>query len=263
VRGGRETCDRGAVLVGAMNNPARPLEEEVARIAAAGFDFVDLTLEPPRAWPLDGERVARLLAEHGLGVVGHTAPYLPIASPFAELREQAHALLARAFATAAAAGATVVNVHPDGMSPVFARDEVRRRNSDAIAVLADAAAEHGLELMVENLWRFGTADDLAAIFDAAPGARFHLDIGHAHLAGSLSELATRFSDRLVHVHVHDNFGNADVHLPLGAGTVPWADVVAALHAAGYDGTVTIEVVAPAYVERSRELWLEWWRADAA
>ena len=243
-----------------MNDPAHPLEDEIAGIAALGFDFVDLTFEPPRAWPAEGAAVARALAEHGLGIVAHTAPSLPIASPFPELRAQAHALLGRAFEEAAAAGASLVNVHPDALGPVFARADVRRRNGEAVAALAEAAAAVGLELMVENLWRFGTVEDMAAVFATAPAARFHLDVGHAHLAGALPELATRFADRLVHVHVHDNDGTADLHLPLGAGSVPWPDAVAALRGVAYDGTVTIEVFGREELARSRDLWLEWWRA---
>ena len=61
------------MLVGAMNNPARALEEELRRIAAAGFDVADVTLEPPGAWPCDGAALGALLAELGLMGVGHTA----------------------------------------------------------------------------------------------------------------------------------------------------------------------------------------------
>ena len=250
-----------------MNNPARPLEEEVARIADAGFEFVDLTLEPPQAWPIDAERATAALGEHGLGVVGHTAYYLPIASPFPELREQAHAILVRSFDVFAATGATAVNVHPDPLNRLFAAEDVRARNADALAALAEEARRRGLSLMVENLGRsFSHPVDLEPLLAASPALGFHLDVGHAHLARARDEpnraldLISRFGGRLAHVHVHDNNGVDDLHLPLGAGSVPWSEVVAALKSSGYDGTVTVEVFAPPYLERSRELWLEWWNA---
>ena len=44
-----------------------------------------------------------------------------------------------------------------------------------------------------------------------------------------------------HVHLHDNDGRSDLHLPPGAGTIDWAAVVLALKDAGYDGTITLEV----------------------
>src|SRR5215210_5064277 len=95
-----------------MNHPARPLPEQLALIAAQGFAFVDLTAEPPGAWPLDGAAVARALDDAGLGVVGHTPWYLPLGSPLAELRAASRTVLGACFDELAAAGARLVNVHP-------------------------------------------------------------------------------------------------------------------------------------------------------
>jgi sugar phosphate isomerase/epimerase len=252
--------------VGAMNDPARPLAEEVARIAAAECEFIDLTLEPPQAWPPDLATVSRLLETHGLGVVGHTAPYVPHASPFAELREAAHAVLRAAFAAFAALGAELVNVHPSPLPSVFTREESVARNAASLASLADDAERAGLRLMVEMFGRsFTTVPELEPLFAASPSLGFHLDAGHANLGtpNRTPELVDRFGDRLVHVHVHDNDGVDDLHLGLGAGTVPWPEVVGALKRAGYDATVTIEVHDAATLPRSRELWLGWWNATGA
>ena len=260
-----------AVQLGLMNSPARPLADELRRIADAGFEFVDLTLEPPSGWPIDVTATGALLDELGLAVVGHTAPYLPIASPFDGLREEARTTLRTQFAAFGALGARVVNVHPDPVNRLYSLDEVRRRNAEAIAALADDAAEHGVQLIVENLGRsFSGVDDLRPILERAPSAGLHLDIGHANMArargepNAANELLEAFGDRLAHVHVHDNVGGDDLHLPLGSGTVPWAEVVEGLKRAGYDGTVTLEIYdAPTeYVDGSRRLWLAWWGGAA-
>ena len=259
------------MLVGSMNNPALPLEDELRRIAEGGFDFADLTLEPPGAWPVDGERLGRLLGELRLEAVGHTAYYLPIASPFPELQDRALGLLTAALETFAAAGLRLVNVHPDPITRLFAEGDVRARNAEAIARLAGEAERRGLTLMVENLGRsFSKVDDLEPVFAAAPNARFHLDVGHAHMwrakgePNRTAELLAAFRDRLAHVHVSDNLGGDDLHLPLGVGTIDWPAIVAALKSAGWDGTVTLEVFAHerAHLETSRRLWLEWWAASA-
>jgi sugar phosphate isomerase/epimerase len=255
--------------VGAMNNPARPLDEELRRIASAGFDFVDLTLEPPHAWPCEPARVRGLLEEHGLAVVGHTAYYLPIASPFPELRRQTLELLLRMLDSFAELGAEVANVHPDPSAKLVPLADVVALNAETIATLAEEAAARGLRLAVENLGlSFGRVENLRPIFEAAPAAGFHLDVGHANLArgrdepNRTAELLAAFGDRLAHVHVSDNLGVDDLHLPLGAGTVDWPAAVRALEDARWDGTVTIEVFAnePAQVELSRRLWLDWWRS---
>ena len=250
-----------------MNNPSVPLVDELRRIAAAGFDFVDLTLEPPCAWPV-GEDALDFLRTAGLGVVGHTAPYLPIASPYDGLREAAHRILHSAFDAFALAGARLVNVHPNPLPSVFAPKVCIARNAEALASLAEEANRRGLRLMVENFGQtFTTVAELEPLFATSPLLGFHLDVGHANIGppNRASELIARFADRLVHVHVHDNDGVGDLHLPIGAGTVPWTQVVGALRDCGYDGTVTIEVFSPErhHLEVSTRLWRRWWDASSA
>jgi sugar phosphate isomerase/epimerase len=255
--------------LGLMNHPARSAADEVRAIAEAGFEFVDLTLEPPCAWPVDAAALGRLLRELGLGVVGHTSPHLPIASPFDGLQARAHEILRECFATFAELGAEVVNVHPDPMPSVIPRADVARGNAEAVAALVGDAAAAGVRLMVENMGRsFGTADELRPLFEAAPDALFHLDVGHAHLGrrpeepNRTAELVEAFGDRLAHVHVHDNLGLEDLHLPLGVGSVDWLEITRVLRGAGYEGTVTIEIFARAavHIETSVRLWHEWWES---
>jgi hypothetical protein len=58
-----------------MNHPARNPLEEIDWFGRLGFDFVDLTLEPPAADPgqIDAAAVRAALAGQGLGLVAHTA----------------------------------------------------------------------------------------------------------------------------------------------------------------------------------------------
>jgi sugar phosphate isomerase/epimerase len=257
------------VLLGLMNDPARPLGEELARIAGLGFELVDLTLEPQGAWPVDAAEVRRQLDAHGLRAVGHTAPFLPFASAFPELERTGRELFVRACETFAEIGVTLVNLHP-AMRGLRGRNPVER-NAEAVAEVAARAAELGLTVMVENMGgAFGTPEELGPLVEAAPNVRFHLDVGHANVRPygqppRLPLLLEAFGDRIAHVHVHDNKGRYDEHLPLGVGSVDWSAAARALRATGYDGTVTLEVFAkePAYTEASRRLWLDWWGAAGA
>ena len=160
-----------------------------------------------------------------------------------------------------------MTLHPDPVTRSYPRAEATAGNVEAVGELARAVAERGLTLVVENMGRsFGTAAELAPLLDADPAVRFHLDVGHAHLAGDTRDgLLAAFGDRLAHVHVSDNFGVDDLHLPLGAGSIAWDHVVEALHRVGYDGTVTLEVHSPElhHVEVSLRLWREWWSGPRA
>lgn len=255
-----------------MNFPGRSVLKEIHRIAEDKFDFVDLTLEPPAAWLPDGKEVGRLIADLGLSAVGHTAYYLPIASTFDELRSTARDVFKRCLDTFADAGVELVNVHPDVRLPLHHAEQVRARNAAAIGELSVDAAQRGIRLMVENIDRmFTDPDDFTAIFDAAPDAGFHLDIGHGNLRlGPRQPIRTAalldaYAQRLTHVHVSDNRGGElDLHLPLGAGTIDWKASIRELKASGYDGTVTLEVFSREreYLRVSRRLWLEWWSNSA-
>jgi sugar phosphate isomerase/epimerase len=251
-----------------MNNATLPLDEELAAIADAGYDFVDLTLEPPAAWPADGAEIGKRLNELGITAVGHTPPFLAHASPFPATRAAVQGEFRRLFEEFAAGGITLVNVHPDPVGAATC-DEAIRANADSLAALTEQARAVGVTLMLENFGdQFTTPEELAPLFAAAPELNFHLDVGHANMGRShgapnrTTSLLGAFGDRLVHVHVHDNRGGEDLHLPLGLGTVPWDDVIAELKTVGYDGTVTIEVFGDReYRDQSRERWQQWWNSE--
>ncbi|MGH2819815.1 MAG: sugar phosphate isomerase/epimerase family protein [Actinomycetota bacterium] len=256
------------MLVGAMNFPGRSAAKEMHRIAEDGFDFMDLSLEPPGAWLPEGREVARLAGDLGLDLVGHTAWYLPIASPFTEMRKLARELFVRSLDTFAQAGVGLVNIHPDYRIPLHPQDVIRKINAEVIGAICEDAAERDIKLMVENVDRtFATAEEMAVVLDAVPDAAFHLDVGHANLRLGPGEpnrteaFLGAFGDRLAHVHVSDNRGGTDdLHLPLGAGFVDWRRAVRALKQTGYDGTVTLEVFSREreHLRTSRRLWLRWW-----
>ena len=51
----------------------------------------------------------------------------------------------------------------------------------------------------------------------------------------------RHRSRILHVHVSDNNGREDQHLPIGCGTVDFPRLLSQLKRAGYDGTFTLEI----------------------
>ncbi len=227
-----------------MNNPARDPVKEIARIAEMGFDFVDLTLEPPaaRADRVDAGKIRDALAQHELGVVGHTAYYLPFASAFDLVQAGAVAEAERCLEVFALVGAPVMNLHMDCRAPGHDPAWINRRNTEAIALLLPAAERLGVALMLENAGG-DDGDTLAPVLDALPNVGLHLDIGHANLQtrkSNTESLLARYGSRLRHVHLSDNKGKSDDHLAIGAGTIDWKRELRALKASGYDGTITLE-----------------------
>src|SRR5918998_5563924 len=113
-----------------MNDPAVDPVREARWAAQNGFDFIDLTLEGPSAGVemLDRAALADVLVSTGLGIVGHTAWYLPFGSPIRQVRAGAVAAVEEAFEPLAALGATLVNVHVDKGIAAFTYDDTLRWN---------------------------------------------------------------------------------------------------------------------------------------
>lgn len=254
--------------IGAMNHPAEPVEREIAWMADLKLDFVDLTLEPPAAatWKVRATDIRKQLKDLGLGVIGHTAFYLPLASSFESLRRVAVDELKRAAEMFVEIGARWMNLHPDGHAPFIDDRTIVQRNVESLREIAEFAKPLGLGVMLENVpGRFNSVAQLQPVFDAVPDAGLHLDIGHSNLAvdfNTAGELIQRFSRRLAHVHLHDNRGgHADLHLALGMGNVDVPLHLRELRASGYDGTITLEVFAKDrhFLAYSRDRLREWWK----
>lgn len=246
--------------------------EEIKWAADNGFDFLDLTLEPTQTYArqINPDQIRQLLETYHLGVVGHTAYYLPFASPFPSLREVALKEFLDCLEVFARLGAFWVNIHPDSSFPnLLSREKIVELNLEVLRKGVERAQHLGLQVMLENLWSpFDEVETLRKVFSEIETLMFHLDVGHANLhtpTNKSEELVSNFRDRLVHVHFSDNRGGwEDLHLPLGAGNINWEKIVKILKKAGYDETITLEVFSSdrTYLLVSRDKIRRLWESTA-
>lgn len=143
-------------------------------------------------------------------------------------------------------GIPKVTVHPGWFSTLTkGRPELVRKNTtEALKVVMRQARDSGVTVCLENMPAVPFAayttpqDMLLALERLGDGAlKLTFDAAHAHVAKSVSEfmpLRSLFGN----VHLSDNLGDRDAHLPLGQGTVPLPEVVRSL--GGYEGTLVIE-----------------------
>jgi sugar phosphate isomerase/epimerase len=97
----------------------------------------------------------------------------------------------------------------------------------------------GVTICVENTTsEMGAPSYLRSFVDETrlAGLRFNFDIGHAHLADGPEEdrVAESFAplkDLVAGVHIHDNHGEKDEHLPPYDGTIDWLAAVKLLKSA--------------------------------
>ena len=258
--------------IGMMNNPQLDLLREIAWARENGFDFLDLTLEPSAAHPREvkARRTRKALQEANLEIIGHTAYYLPWASPFETIRKAALKDMAWTLRVFAELGASRVSVHPDRSIPFALNPKaILEKNLESLREMEDLARPLGIQILVENMDRFfNTSEQIRETLERMPGLGFHLDVGHANLnveRNRTEEFLKNFGGRLAHVHLSDNFGrNEDLHLPLGAGSIPWKKMIPLLKKSGYDRTITLEVFSPdrRYLLFSRDKLRELWESSS-
>ncbi|MBX3053706.1 MAG: sugar phosphate isomerase/epimerase [Caldilineaceae bacterium] len=254
--------------IGAMNDPHRQLLNEIEWFAANGFDYMDLTIEAPGAAPelTDWRQIASAIEESGLGVVCHTAPYLPIHNPSPLVRQAALDELRRSIDVAQVVGAPLCTMHFMGWPAYLTDAQGYEFYRQMLEILVRHGKEKGVAVAMEN-----SPDNrhqhkyFREIFQRVPDLKLLLDIGHAHLATAKTlsrEYLFSLNDRLAHVHISDNNGVEDLHLPFGAAISGGMDLAAnlrALRSFRYDGTITVEVFGDrrwllASVAQLREEW---------
>ena len=256
--------------LGVMTNPRLDPIPQIHWIGQHSFDFVDMAVEPPKAdhMDVDYHGLREKLDYYNLGVIVHTSPYLPIANLHAVVRESARKEILYALDLAHDLESRLLSIHYLGSPKSFNFEDTVVLYVRLLTVLCQAAKSKGVIIALENgLAGQGEVILFREIFKRVPDARLLLDLGHTHINTS-TNMAREFLDdqiigrRLVHVHVSDNDGCSDLHLPLGSirNGVDWKKMINVLRKHPYDGTVTLEVFSPDhdYLLASRDKFRTWW-----
>ena len=240
---------------GAMNFPILPVIDELERINAQGFDFIELAMDPPEAHYshiLDIKSdLTAALKRLDMGIVCHLPTFVFTADLTDSIRNASVSEILNAMDTAVAVGAKKAVLHPcmaTGMARFVPRI-MQQHAWDSLSVILEKANAIGLKICFENMFpRLGSyfdPDAFEGLFERFPSLSMTLDIAHACIQDTSGNKALkfidRFFDRINHVHVSDNKGKFDDHLAIGKGVIPYNRIIPALVKKGYNGTITFEV----------------------
>ena len=142
--------------------------------------------------------------------------------------------------------AEAVVVHPGVTSFLpnkYFRKEVMNFANESMIEIGKYADDLGVLATFENMPSFNTMiyDNIYELneFLISNDLSMTLDIGHANHAGySPDEM---IFDSIKHIHMHDNFGDDDAHLPFGEGSIDLKCIYHKLQQKNYDGIYIIEV----------------------
>ncbi len=139
-----------------------------------------------------------------------------------------------------------VTVHPGVIGPIQHWDRPRtlKFTRASLETLAAEASDNSMLIALENMpdMRFTTCQTADEIKEMINGLNIGVcfDIGHAHTTGQMAEMMA-IKDKFINVHVHDNLGDKDAHLPLGQGNI---DFSVLKELTGYKGNFIIESKTP-------------------
>ncbi|MGH8908776.1 MAG: sugar phosphate isomerase/epimerase family protein [Egibacteraceae bacterium] len=224
-----------------------PLDWVMDAIADAGFQGVEV-LAAHNPETRDPERILRYAHQSGLEVPVIHGPYMVLLRNVfgSEYIEKSR----RSLELAAQVGAEVMVAHAPFRWERGARDWSR-------AEADDEAAELGTTFAMENLFpvRGMSFSCVVTPEQLAPFSHVVFDTSHFAVAGvDLFEAWEKLRDKVVHLHVSDNFGNGkDSHAPIGAGVLPLEPFLAQVGASGWRGTVTLELDCRSYLDSRQSL----------
>ena len=135
-------------------------------------------------------------------------------------------------------------VHPGFYSPLGLLDKpaVLERTREALKTIEKVSLDVGVRVALENMPRMGDITmgrNPAEFFPLLDGFDLDIcfDIGHAHTMEAIDAFLEH-KHRFANVHIHDNHGDRDAHLPIGNGNIDFKHVLSELRA--YKGNYVIE-----------------------
>jgi sugar phosphate isomerase/epimerase len=144
---------------------------------------------------------------------------------------------------AARLGGDVIILHllaePDDPALRSAYWDGVRRSLDR---LEPVARRHSVRIALENLTDGNVALVRRVLADYAPQyVGLCYDSGHGNITGDGLNQLDALKDRLIALHLHDNDGKRDQHLPLFSGTVDWNHLASLIAHSSYGKMVSLEV----------------------
>jgi len=203
------------------------------------------------------KRVAAALQEADLAVTVH-APFMDLNPGALEpiVREATRQRLEQALDAAGRLGAGLMVIHPGydhwhyDQNPQLWLDQAL----PFFRKLLPAIERSGLKIAIENIFET-SPESLTKLVSAIdhPLCGYCFDVGHWNLFAADSRMENwldALADKLYHLHLHDNLGATDQHLPLGEGHIDFTPLNTFLARQPLLPTMTLEAHSAEHFERS-------------
>ncbi|RJS92635.1 sugar phosphate isomerase/epimerase [Candidatus Bathyarchaeota archaeon] len=239
-----------------------PLKSALKHIRNAGFTEVEINADKthldPRVFPRSElSSLKNLLNDLGLHPNSAHAPIdgVDLSAQNVDIKNRSIDLLVKTLEYCRAIDCPILVVHPNHSDSISLGREVMKKNSiENLRIVVKKAEDLGVKIAIENMInvggeRFGSRiSDLKEIIMniGSPYLGICFDSGHANLQAASSDISIRdeiidAGEYLWTLHIHDNDGSRDQHLPPGDGNIDWGLVIRTLREANYKGVFMMEI----------------------
>ncbi|MHA1596530.1 MAG: sugar phosphate isomerase/epimerase family protein [Candidatus Asgardarchaeia archaeon] len=239
-------------------NFRRSLEEYFKIFSEIGLDYVEIQCRKPILFPGDDEgrvkEIRELAESFNLNLSVHSSYYdINLSSMNPSIRKASVEHTRACIRLAYGLGSNIIVVHPGKVDFIYDRnyDKVcMNLMVDSVGKLLSDLEEYGVTMGVENMekgpshrqFRFpgGLRDFLEKVDNEY--VKVTLDVGHSNTLGiDPTKFIDTLGRKVVHIHLHDNDGSKDMHLPIGKGSIKFGGFFKKLEEVRYDGALILEV----------------------
>jgi len=242
------------------------IEETIRRIAALGYEGLELLADVPHAWPaglldVQIESIRACLDRHNMAISNVNAfmmnavadprqPYWHPSwiEPDVNYRAVRREHTRRALRLARRLGAPSIQTEPGGpLAPGQSRRDALDVFYEEFMPCVETAEQHEVFLLIEPepgllIETFEQYLEFAARV-ASPWVGLNFDIGHAFCVGQEPQLwIERMAAHTKHYHIEDIAATREhVHLVPGQGAIDFAAVLREIQQSGYPDWITVEL----------------------
>jgi len=126
---------------------------------------------------------------------------------------------------------------------------------DRIKRITEKAEKLGVNIALENLRNLTNLEYVLGQVES-PRVGFCYDCCHHHRNDPNNDLLSKYGNRLMGLHLHDNGGVYDMHSLPFDGTINWRAVMKAIAETGYFGSTALEIMNWGYENLSAEEFVD-------
>ncbi len=238
---------------GATTNPVKDIVNEISLVAESKFDFVEISIEPEIFFSnqlvIRRSGIKKILHKNGMFVVVHAPWNTEFGNSYKEIREGWIEFCKTIIDITKPIGMKKLNVHlysSQNLQNKKLKDLIIKNCIYSLKKLVNYGQRKKIEIVLEIMPgrdQIYEIQNIKKILASVEGLGLNFDSGHCFVNGKMNyvkKFLSAFQGRITHVHLHDNHGKRDEHLPLGKGSIDFEYIAKIFRKINYSGTITFE-----------------------